>query len=239
MTDRPILFSAPMVRALLNGSKTQTRRAIKAPGIEVVHAFCLVGSEAATGRAVYEMKDRDGRHVYLPKGRHFTDPHWRPSAAVGDRLWAREAWRVSENHDKRRPVDLPVRACTVMFEAGGSVANQGDGTWGLDEEWPIVGVMPRWAGRLRASMHLPRWASRLTLIVRGVRVQRLQDISRGDCMEEGCPFANMAAGPNPLDWYADLWNSINGPKSWDANPWVAAYTFDVIRANIDAIGAEK
>ena len=87
----------------------------------------------------------------------------------------------------------------------------------------------------RSPIHMPRWASRLTLLVTDVRVQRLQEISRGDAMEEGCPFANMADGPNPRDWYRDIWNSIHGPDAWDANPWVAAISFETHRCNIDTM----
>jgi hypothetical protein len=72
---------------------------------------------------------------------------------------------------------------------------------------------------------LPAWASRITLEIVSVRVERLQEISRGDAMAEGCPFANMADGPNPRDWYAELWESINGPGSWDANPFVWVVEF--------------
>lgn len=80
---------------------------------------------------------------------------------------------------------------------------------------------------------MPRWASRLTLIVTDVRVQRLQDISRGDAMGEGCPFQNMADGDDPREWFRALWNSLHGPDAWDANPWVCALTFTVHRCNID------
>lgn len=77
------------------------------------------------------------------------------------------------------------------------------------------------------------------LAVIDVRVQRLQDISRGDAMGEGCPFPNMAVGPDPRDWYADLWDSLHGPEEWDANPWVAAYSFTVQQGNIDRIGGAQ
>lgn len=72
---------------------------------------------------------------------------------------------------------------------------------------------------------MPRWASRIMLEVTGVRVERLQEISRGDVMAEGCPFPNMQKGPDPRQWFRDLWETINGPGSWDANPWVWAIEF--------------
>jgi len=94
---------------------------------------------------------------------------------------------------------------------------------------------------------MPRWASRLTLHVTDVRVQRLQDISEVDAVAEGvAPFLTSGAYVSPentgngqrvgysaYDLYRDLWDSINGAGSWEANPWVAAYTFTVEHANID------
>jgi len=104
-------------------------------------------------------------------------------------------------------------------------------------------------------MHMPRWASRLTLTVRDVRVQRLQDISEADAQAEGClmdPEPDEYGGLMPAeiahdngigdvgwdsarDWFANLWNTINGPDAWEANPWVAAISFDVHRGNIDEV----
>lgn len=102
--------------------------------------------------------------------------------------------------------------------------------------------------RIRPSIHMPRWASRLTLTVTDVRVERLQDISEADAIAEGCPVSTMPGtighplcpvGFNemgtPIYWFRELWNSINGPDAWDANPWVVALTFDVARRNIDAV----
>jgi hypothetical protein len=79
------------------------------------------------------------------------------------------------------------------------------------------------------------WREGLTLIVTDVRVQRLQDISRGDAMDEGCPFANMADGPDPRLWYADVWNAAHGTGAWDRNDWVVARTFEVLKSNIDEV----
>lgn len=158
MTERPILFSAPMVRALLAGTKTQTRRV------------------ATPRRSIEPMTDEC--------------PYGQP----GDRLWVRETWSAHS-------------AGGFMYAA----------SW---DAHALIGH-PKW----RPSIHMPRAASRITLEVTGVRVERLQEITRGDAMAEGCPFPNMAAGHDPREWYAKLWNDINGPGSWDANPWVWAITF--------------
>ncbi len=215
MADRPIIFSAPMVRALLDGRKTQTRRIIK-PSPE----FCGGG------------RSRDPQNWNDPDAwgwENYDEGCWdllsegytgRPFYAPGDRLWVREAWarvpvsayRASEGVDQRHsPFDYEAAIYRAGFDR-----SQGGIHW-------------------RSPIHMPRWASRLTLIVTEVRVQRLQEISRGDAMEEGCPFANMADGPNPRDWYRDIWNSIHGPDAWDANPWVAAISFTVHRCNIDTM----
>jgi len=99
---------------------------------------------------------------------------------------------------------------------------------------------------------MPRWASRLTLTVTDVRVQRLQEISEADAWAEGCrqgemddhekPFPADEPDPsgigergwdNARDWFGDIWNSLHGPDAWEANPWVAAISFDVHCLNID------
>lgn len=103
-------------------------------------------------------------------------------------------------------------------------------------------------------MFMPRWASRITLIVTDVRVERLQNISEADAIAEGvdtercCGVPSDSCGTHlggccgqpeavePVEAYSDLWDEINGPGAWDANPWVAAYTFTVHHQNIDQIG---
>jgi hypothetical protein len=82
-----------------------------------------------------------------------------------------------------------------------------------------------WGFKRRPSIHMPRIASRITLEITGVRVERLQDISRGDAMAEGCPFPNMAKGDDPRQWYTALWDQINGAGSWKTNPWVWVVEF--------------
>lgn len=192
MTDKPIIFSAPMVRALLAGTKTQTRRVLKP---QPVWDNGALGIEDKAGRWIFCANTERGFAEGLPRSR-FKMPY-----APGDRLWVREAWA-----------------------SDGMVGVRYYATDDVHE-----------LRRKRSPIHMPRWASRLTLLVTDVRVQRLQEISRGDAMEEGCPFANMADGPNPRDWYRDIWNSIHGPDAWDANPWVAAISFTVHRCNIDTM----
>lgn len=222
MADRPILFSAPMVRALLDGRKTQTRRVI-------------------SKKAAHDALAVFGPNFLLLPGNVDLVGY-----AAGDRLWVREAFSV---------------VC------GGGASIGGDGEWSYIVEYrsggqielsyaghytndPYVRLADSQIGDWRPSIHMPRWASRLTLIVTDVRVQRLQEISEEDAVAEGCEASGWYPTPqdpdnsggyesvSATDAYATLWNSLHGPEAWDANPWVAAISFDVIRENIDKIAAD-
>ena len=80
-------------------------------------------------------------------------------------------------------------------------------------------IVARW----KPSIHMPKWAARIWLEITGLRVERLQSISRGDAMAEGCPLPNMADGEDPRDWFAEVWKSTGG--DWAANPWVWVIDF--------------
>ena len=190
--ERPILFSAPMVRALLDGSKTQTRRLVK-PQPDIVFAGPIPGA-GICGKYTHD----DEKHGRL--GVHIPCPYGQP----GDRLWVRENFAHIY-----RDNSLPERR---SFEDVAYMANGHS----ID-----IGAYGSW----KPSIHMPRWASRITLEISSVRVERLQDITRGDAMAEGCPFPNMAQGNDPRQWYEQLWGEINGPDSWATNPWVWAIEF--------------
>ena len=232
MTDRPILFSAPMVRALLEDRKTQTRR--------------TCGLFGAIDPDEIEWSPRSGDFEW--KGQGTLVGNGLPRFSVGDRLYVREAWQTTNILDEVSPSNLKstesfdVPYTPIRFEADGATTDYHPHS---DPDF----------GKLRSSIHMPRWASRITLTVTDVRVQRLQEISREDAIAEGLikmpsapPMAiNMGCdwgfdGDNrhgsPVSAYAALWDHINGPGSWDANPWVAAYTFGVTKGNIDKIGGE-
>lgn len=238
MADQPILFSGPMVRSLLDDRKTRTRRVIDFPGVAAVHAFVPVGTDRQ-GRRVYEMRDAAGRLMSRPAGRDVVEYLYWPRHAVGDRLWVREAWATEAAYDDLAPSaiggDEPIH-----YDADGSHQ-----TWGF----PAIARL----GRRRPSMFMPRWASRLTLTVTEVRVQRVQEISEDDAIAEGPGFVGAVSGEvcessashrlgigprwrNAREWYADLWDSLNSKRGygWHANPWVAAISFRVARANIDS-----
>ena len=193
-----------MVRALLAGTKTQTRRPLRA------------GTWWTPKHGVIRM---------APAGLACTGfaPVSCPYGQPGDRLWVRETFVQGWPHDDND--------CPAQFDEDGNERPMT--TWYRattpDLEWCTDGENSErtpW----RPSIHMPRAVSRITLEITGVRVEQLQAITRGDAMAEGCPFPNMAAGPDPRQWYADLWGQINGPGSWDANPWVWVVEFKRISA---------
>ena len=191
MKERPILFSAPMVRALLDGSKTQTRRVVKGSEKWPTTAVkAVVLQTRGTSMAVDAQRQCYGPEIKCPYG------------MPGDGLWVRETWLQ-----------------TNPFTEGGMH------TYGYRATDAIEFPDAIW----KPSIHMPRKASRVDLGVKSVRVERLQDINRGDAMAEGCSFPNMANGADPRKWYADLWSTINGAGSWDANPWVWVVEFQVVK----------
>lgn len=227
--ERPILFSGPMVRALLDGSKTQTRRVMKRQPPAVIQDGYLpkvywpardkhMSSRGDRAYLQFEQPgEYDGRHI-MKDGYGFECPHGQP----GDRLWVRETWAIEclgrvgtpEGYDCSYELEYRADGATREFDCPP----------GTDDS-AYLRAYDRMRGDWWPSIHMPRWASRITLEVTGVRVERLQDISRGDAMDEGCPFPNMAAGDDPRQWFSGLWSQINGAESWDANPWVWVVEF--------------
>jgi hypothetical protein len=240
MTDRPSIFSAPMVRALLDGRKTQTRRALPEGCDSVEPPYVARYTEGA--RAVWVSDDSNVHGFSGAAG-----------AAVGDRLWVREAWRSAKNIDHMNSADI-AKECALAGYVGtwAPIQYEADGArdYWTQDDWPNCSE----AGRYRHARFMPRWASRLTLTVTEVRVQRLQDISEAEAVAEGIEFCSPPPrglsgwrdyGDKPGDMtrryfadprvsYSTLWNSIHGPDAWDANPWVAAISFTVRKGNIDA-----
>ncbi len=219
MADRPILFSGPMVRALLAGTKTQTRRFIKLqPFIDQMGNFCAPDRQGKIWN--YGQSARG-----LPDINNFAACELR--IKQGDRLWVREHWRTGGANDHLAPRALaPEWAHPIEYFADQTDLRN---------------------GRFRQGMHMPRWASRLTLSVTDVRVERLQDCSEEDAAAEGVKpwhhgewfdagFGGVESKKVPArTLYAALWDEINGKGAWEANPWVAVYTFTVQQGNIDKL----
>ncbi len=214
MTDRehPILFGGPMVRAIIEGRKTQTRRVIKIRDAYVTYP------EKCTAKQIH---DQLNSAAHLPEGEaeKATAIDWltkhSPYGIPNDLLWVRETW--------------------IGSVPGGVDYKADDYSYGTDE---VGAPLIRW----KPSIHMPRWASRLTLRITDVRVQRLQDISEEDAEAEGLwrgrarrhlwwrnatecrlldPFRNHKEA------FADLWDSINAKRfPFASNPWVWAITFE-------------
>lgn len=207
MSDKPILFAGPLVRAILEGRKTQTRRILK-PQPDYRGGYGHMDDPEEWG-----WEDECGAHVSVteiaPNGFN-----------VCDRLWVRETFAISGIGWGKKPSEA----------YGGRLHFRADPDHGWKGYW----------GNWKPSIHMPRWASRLTLIVDDVRVQRLQEISDGDAMAEGChgghgSIPGYGYSATPVEHFRSLWNSINGAGAWDANPWVVAVTFRTVHANIDAM----
>ncbi|MCA8492595.1 ASCH domain-containing protein [Burkholderia arboris] len=209
MKERPILFSGHMVRAILEGRKTQTRRPVKS-------------QPPAATRDVFTFHHPDPRaHFWAFDGGSLLD--WAqpcPYGKVGDRLYVRETWQHS-NHPFG-PYDAD---CLVFYRA-----DYLDDPHGPDGEKSPEGKYRDW----RPSIHMPRAASRIRLEIIGARAERLNDCSETDARAEGSEaigitFRRDANGkPNLIeslgspyrDGFRILWESINGAGAWDANPWV-------------------
>ncbi|WP_257819798.1 hypothetical protein [Burkholderia glumae] len=246
MKERPILFSAPMVRAIIEGRKTQTRRVVKP-------------QPPADAREVITFHHPDPRtHYWGFDGGSLLD--WCqpcPYGEVGDRLYVRETWQHS-NH----PLGPYEDGCLVFYRA-----DYMDDPHGPDGEKSPEGKYREW----RPSIHMPRSASRITLEITGVRVERLHDISEGDAIAEGAVFTDFGIEPpkgsisvdggrtfHPVvrgtqrnGWHmgdatshtrcmgsaryafanfinrlhgGENWN-LKGPGLWEANPWVWVIEF--------------
>ena len=225
MKEHPILFSAPMIRALLYGRKTQTRRAVKPVGND--GGFVLI--ENASRLWPYRSDDGESSfHTVKRGGNEYLDetPHECPYGRPGDRLWVRESWRAPTSCDH-----LPPRSISDS-EAVRFIADE---TVGADAGF----------GKGRPGMFMPRWASRIDLEITAVRVERLQDISEQDAKAEGadglvtetCTEDDKALLDLPLysadphrNGYALLWESLNGDGSWAENLWVWVVEFKRVAA---------
>ena len=245
MSDKPIIFSGPMVKALLDGRKTQTRRLMKVTPPEYVKHTV----------APQEKRGEPKKHPKPYFDAYNGGPHWcwwdeydrqgdgwmKLPYSKSDRLWVRENAIIAPPKWTSTPTN-------PMGPHRQEVAYCAECTDGQFEAARDYGL------KKRPSIHMPRWASRLTLTVTDVRVQRLNDISSDDARDEGI-FQRHAVGddaaadcwtwakdepryPTPQRAFRRLWMNIYGADSWADNPWIVALTFTVERRNIDAASAK-
>lgn len=247
MTDHSMIFTRSMVRAFLEGRKTQTRRLLKphntlfngrgwskdakAQSWDWENAWVDPGPSPA---------GNPGPYLKLPWLAGDDDP-WEdtvhriyPVIQPGDRIWIKEAhyaygeWTTT---DELTETGLPKRRFVR------------DWNWSVYFDPHSIRVLPNLRDGIpgwyaRSPLFLHRQDSRLTLDVSEVRVQRLQDISEADARAEG--LQGNASGPwgceGLIEDFADLWNTIHGPDAWDRNDWILPYTVDPAKRNIDKRG---
>ena len=228
MNERPILFSAPMVRSILAGTKTQTRRVAPVESIDIRDIGDGAISWAAKFSEPVRSRVSGGRATGTYSGGRFTREQavsiiaadFCPYGQPGDRLWVRETWGLF----KKTP-DGHVHACI----RGDRRADGFKPHYRATDTWE----MP--AGAWRPSIHMPRWACRLELEITSVRVERLQEISEADALAEGIvqlkdggyglPAGEHYHSADPRQSYLSLWEAINGLGSVEANPWVWCVEF--------------
>lgn len=209
MKERPILFSAPMVRAILDGTKTQTRRVVKPqPG--------PMPKAAAFDRSLLKAAELEDRAQICRR------KNW-PFGQPGDQLWVRE------NFIPRQTTGYVEDDFTLHIKYPANGEERHEGQFEVPEDWGFEKT------RVYPSIFMPRWASRIQLEVAEVRVQRLNEISTGDVMAEGRWWNEPSPtlhGYTAQERFKELWDSINGKRegaAWAYNPWVWAITFKRIK----------
>lgn len=223
MTERGMIFNGEMVRAILDGRKTQTRRIVK--GADGAVKFCqewdINGEEIFV---VLGEKDNTGMNPVLGAISC-------PFGAVGDRIWVRETFQGPLVHEE---LFEEYSAYPEKFETPEYCEYAADG--GVRPEYCDLDDNLRHGWR--PSIHMPRWASRILLEITDVRVERLNAISEedaraegiidGGCLNCGEPEPCGCANPEPdaTDAFAYLWQSIYGQENWNANPWVWVISFE-------------
>jgi hypothetical protein len=196
--ELPIIFSAPMIRAILDGRKRQDLRVAKQCDLE-----------RATNSVI-----RNGASY------HFRFP-WRP----GDCLYVKETWAITTNVNEER--NWPGRPHKPADGDDGRVSSaiyRADGAWSWCDDDGFQTERSYW----RPSIHMPKWAARIWLTVTDVRVQRVQEISEADARAEGWPGNPEPpyGCHHPRLWFKLTWNDIYGPGAWERNDWVAATSFE-------------
>ncbi|MPQ83770.1 hypothetical protein F0170_07115 [Pseudomonas sp. MAFF 730085] len=215
--ERPILFSAPMVRAILDGRKTVTRRALNAKALKNIGYGVQLGE-------CHELPSEGPLHANSIG--YYTD--FCPFGQIGDRLWVRETWYCDHFEVQKGPYLRPADMHDLdQSREDGELVYAADGMAPYEQEQPI------W----KPSIHMPRWVSRILLEITDVRVERLQEISEEQAKAEGVRLYTDHAelgdwwhvegietySADPRKSFELLWNSVGG--DWNANPWVWVVEF--------------
>lgn len=240
MADHPMIFSAPMTKALLREAdapgtgKTQTRRALKLPTKGEYVRKDMGGWEPTTygGEGCFTF-GRGGERIPVPEQVAI----WNQTTGTcivtrhqqRDRIWVRETWKVL-GRERDGETEL-----SLEFRADGNKFN-----FATAEEWGTALAWWRKHKGTRSPIHMPRIFSRLTLTVSNVRIERLNDISEEDAIAEGTRCVSVSdiprhAATSERQDFSRIWESINGVGSWASNPWCAVISFTVAHANIDSL----
>ncbi|HGW6813042.1 TPA: hypothetical protein ACMEWF_000617, partial [Klebsiella variicola subsp. variicola] len=239
--ERGMIFNSEMVRAILDGRKTQTRRIMKVqPESNQLGLLLITDStkHSDIGKYHWAESNATGNHV---RSKLFSSPF----GAVGERIWVRETWATLGNEEGCY-VDWEDNLCKGDERSAARIyrasCEQRPGDYGLwsipdDAYWKPHTKEHKFEGAWRPSIHMPRWASRILLEITDVRVERLNAISEedaraegiidGGCLNCGEPEPCGCANPEPdaTDAFAYLWQSIYGQDNWNANPWVWVIEF--------------
>ncbi|HGF5556451.1 hypothetical protein [Klebsiella pneumoniae] len=242
MKERGMIFNSEMVRAILDGRKTQTRRIMKVqPESNQLGLLLITDStkHSDIGKYHWAESNATGNHV---RSKLFSSPF----GAVGERIWVRETWATLGNEDGCY-VDWEDNLCKGDERSAARIyrasCEQRPGDYGLwsipdDAYWKPHTKEHKFEGAWRPSIHMPRWASRILLEITDVRVERLNAISEEDATAEGVPPAGsllpdyLGTFLTPKGDFATakvafqrLWESIYGEESWKANGWVWVISF--------------
>lgn len=199
MSEKPILFSEDMVKALLDGRKTQTRRVISPQPDEAWMRWAMSEYRGQWTRIGTDtmicVLTEDSKEVRCPYD--------------ADRLWVREKHTIECPYGLPKGCDNPDH---IIY-------------WASEVQIIRDSITAKW----RPSIYMPRWASRITLQVNEIRVERARDISEADCFLEGAIPSHLTPPIEPVSVFRELWDSINAKRgfSWITNPWVWVVEFEV------------
>ncbi|MBP4063487.1 hypothetical protein J9896_08745 [Acinetobacter baumannii] len=221
MKERPILFNSEMVRAILEGRKTQTRRLLK--------------EKLISEQAEFECGNRPNVTRSEPNLQYYID-NGCPFGQIGDRLWVRETWRIDPNASGWSMNEDEPCSGWIDYKAGGTSEVTAPSFNAVQKSFPKGEVdwdfLPfNW----RPSIHMPRWASRILLEITEIRVERLNEITEADAKAEGLDNSRSEAAIQigwyelPVPAFRRVWEWIYGKGSWKQNPWVWVVEFKVIQ----------
>lgn len=245
--ERPILFAGEMIRAVLDGRKTQTRRILTNRNSE-----CSCAWNDLDWSTVYVDPGLGGGAYLKVSGPDDAFHRVYCRYAIGDRLRVRETWKYADWTEDGYPfIAYQADNSSRLIENYPSEwAERVSDTWSALSDPSNYRIDNRAADRRwRPSIHMPLWASRLTLEITGVRVERLREISEADARAEGVEPLHVTAvarGPNPFyyrDEFSSLWDSLNakregGAYAWDRNPWVWVIEFRKSDSPLHRAGGE-